>query len=262
MSALWFDSHAHLDDPAFADDLEAVLTRAVAAGVCGILTIGTTAASSERAVRLAADHDAVWAAVGIQPNHVAEVQNGDWERILDLTSRPKVVALGETGLDCYWHFTPLEQQRDYFRRHLELSVKTGLPVVIHCRDAFADTVQVLRDHHRRHGPIRGVMHSFTGDWATAQACLDLGLHISFAGMLTYKNAEGLREVAAQVPPDRLLVETDSPYLTPVPVRSKVRRNEPAHVVWTGACLARLHHLSEERLAEITTSNARQLFRVP
>ncbi len=135
-----------------------------------------------------------------------------------LAGRPEVVGLGETGLDRYWDYTPFPAQEDYFARHLALARKRNLAVVIHCRQAEADTVRMLKDDFERHGSVRAVMHSFTGDLATARACLAMGLYISFAGMLTYKNAQALRDVAAQMPLDRLLVETDSPYLAPVPVR--------------------------------------------
>jgi len=168
-----------------------------------------------------------------------------------------VVALGETGLDRHWDYTPFPQQEDFFARHLDLARKHHLPVVIHCREAEADVVRMLRADYERHGPVRGVMHSFTGDLATAQACLDLGLYISFAGMLTYKNAQDLREVANQMPLERLLVETDSPYLAPVPARGK--RNEPAYVVHTLNSLATVHGVAAAALAEQTTRNARELF---
>jgi TatD DNase family protein len=169
----------------------------------------------------------------------------------------RVVGIGETGLDRYWNDTPFALQEEYFARHLELGRRMDRAVVIHCRDAEADVVRMLRDAYEKHGPIRGVMHSFTGSGATAQACLAMGLHLSFAGMLTYKNAADLRAVAAKVPADRVLVETDSPYLSPVPVRGK--RNEPANVVHTAACLAGLHGVSAEEMAVRTTRNARQLF---
>src|SRR5205814_5320824 len=142
----------------------------------------------------------------------------------------RVVALGETGLDRHWNYTPFPQQEDFFARHLELGRRLDLPVVIHCREAEADVVRMLRGNFERQGPIRGVMHSFTGDAATAEACLAMGLYLSFAGMVTYKSAQPLREVARGVPLERILVETDSPYLAPVPLRGK--RNEPANVVHT------------------------------
>lgn len=180
-----------------------------------------------------------------------------WDEVVALASRPEVVALGETGLDRHWDYTPFPQQEDYFARHLVLARKLDRAVVIHCREAEADVVRMLRDDFAAHGPVRAVMHSFTGDWATAEACLQMGLFISFAGMLTYKNAQALRGVAAKVPLDRVLVETDSPYLAPVPKRGQ--RNEPAYVVHTAECLAQQLGVSIGVLAEQTTTNARQLF---
>src|SRR5262249_27071428 len=190
-------------------------------------------------------------------NHVAEAGPTAWEEVVALADRLKVVALGETGLDRYWDYTPFPQQEEYFARHLALARTRKLPVVIHCRQAEADVVRMLRHDFERHGPVRGVMHSFTGDTATAEACVAMGLYISFAGMLTYKNAQDLRDVAARVPQGRLLVETDSPYLAPVPVRGK--RNEPAFVAHTAACLAGLVGVGIAALAEQTTANARALF---
>ncbi|HEV3257951.1 MAG TPA: TatD family hydrolase, partial [Gemmataceae bacterium] len=226
MAAELIDTHAHLDDEQFRDDLPAVLERAAAAGVVRIVTIATTAASSAACVALAARHPTLAATVGIQPNNIAGEPPTAWDDVLRLVTQPKVVAVGETGLDRHWDTTPLAQQEDHFARHLALGRRHNLPVVIHCREAEADVVRMLRADYDRHGPVRGVMHSFTGDRATAEACLAMGLHISFAGMVTYKNAQALRDVAGRVPLDRLLVETDSPYLSPVPLRGK--RNEPAN----------------------------------
>jgi TatD DNase family protein len=251
------DTHAHLDDERFAPDLPAVLDRAAAAGVVRIVTIATTAPSSAACVALAAAHPPLLATVGIQPNHVAEAAPDAWDEVVRLVTQPKVVAVGETGLDRYWDHTPFPQQEDYFARHLNLARRHNLAVVIHCREAEADVVRMLRDDYERHGPVRGVMHSFSGDAATAQACLAMGLHVSFAGMLTYKTAGALRDVAKTVPPGRLLVETDSPYLAPVPVRG--RRNEPGFVVHTAVCLAAVVGVTPEALAEQTTRNARALF---
>jgi TatD DNase family protein len=251
------DTHAHLDDEKFQADLPAVIERASAAGVRRIVTIATTAADSAACVALAEKYPALWAAVGIQPNNVAGAAPTDWEEVVRLVSRSGVVAVGETGLDRHWHDTPFPQQEDYFARHLSLARARALPVVIHCREAEADVVRMLRDDYDRHGPVRGVMHSFTGDADTARACLEMGLYLSFAGMLTYKSAHALRKVAGGIPLERLLVETDSPYLAPVPLRGQ--RNEPAHVVHTAACLANLHGLQLEAMAEYTTRNAERLF---
>jgi TatD DNase family protein len=278
MPATFFDTHAHLDEDAFAGDLPEVVQRAADAGVSRIVTIGTTAESSRRAVEIAMQFPGtVFAAVGIQPNYASEAKPGDWEAIVALAADPRVVAIGETGMDRYWDFAPIDLQVDYFRRHLELSRTLGKPFVVHCRDAEADVVAELRAaatrtlpasgsldacdpaHPSRAGSLSGVMHSFSGHAQTAAACLELGLHVSFSGMLTYKKNDDLRRTAAEIPRDRLLVETDSPYLTPVPLRGKMKRNEPANVVHTAACLAELHGLSPDELAAITTANADRLF---
>ncbi len=170
----------------------------------------------------------------------AEAAAGDWDAIVGLLDHPRVVALGETGLDRYWDYAPIEVQRDYFDRHLRLSQERDLAVVIHCRDAQADMMPMLREAVAR-GPLRGVLHAFSGDAAMAAECLDLGLYVSFAGNVTYTNKkfQALREAAATVPADRILIETDSPYLTPEPLRGKQKRNEPALVAHTAAALAAL-----------------------
>jgi TatD DNase family protein len=254
------DTHAHLDDEQFAADLPAVLDRARSAGVVKIVTVATTAPSSMVSVQLAQRHPMLFATVGLHPNNIAEAAPGAWDEVLALAEGERVVGIGETGLDRHWDTTPFPLQEEYFARHLELARRVGRPVVIHCREAEADVLRLLRTDFDRHGPVRGVMHSFTGGPDTAEACLAMGLYLSFAGMLTYKNAAALREVARHIPPDRLLVETDSPYLSPVPLRGK--RNEPAHVVHTAACLAELHGMSPDALAARTTANAQALFGLP
>lgn len=251
-----FDTHCHLDEPSFDGDRDAVLARARAAGLVGMLTIGTTAASSVAAVELAKRHPDVFAAVGIQPNYVAEEKPSDWESIVALAADERVIAIGETGLDRYWDYTPFERQAEAFDRHLELSRATAKPFVVHCRQAEADVVAQLRNAAAA-GPLRGVMHSFSGDLATAEACLDLGLYVSFAGMITFRRNDALRAVAKAVPLDRILIETDAPYLAPMPHRGK--RNEPAYVAHTVAVLAEAGGLSVDEFAEVTTANARRLF---
>jgi TatD DNase family protein len=253
------DTHAHLDDPKLAADLDAVLARAQQAGVAQVLAVGTTAVDSASTLELSRRHPGVFAAVGIQPNHVAEARPGDWERIVALADDPRVAAVGETGLDRYWDYTPFPLQQDYFDRHLALARAQALPVVIHCRDCERDIIDQLA---RQGGPVRGVLHSFTGTWDDAQAFLALGLHLSFAGMITFANKalDPLRDVAARVPADRLLVETDSPYLSPHPHRG--RTNEPARVAVTAARLAQLRGLDPADLARLTTANARCLFALP
>lgn len=253
----WIDTHAHLDDDRLRADLPEVLARAEKAGVVRIVTVGTTAADSAACVRLARTYPVLGATVGLQPNNLAQADPTDWDRVLALADLPEVVALGETGLDRHWDWTPFPQQEDFFARHLALARRLDKPLVIHCREAEADVLRHLRDDHDRHGPLRAVMHSFTGDAETARQCLEMGLYISFAGMVTYKNAAALREVARTIPLDRILVETDCPYLAPVPERGK--RNEPAFVVHTGSCLAREREGPLEAFAAATTANARRLF---
>jgi TatD DNase family protein len=199
----------------------------------------------------------VWATAGIHPNHAAEAEAGDWEAIARLAGQPRVVALGETGLDLYWKDTPLAVQQDYFDRHIRLSQASGLPLVIHLRETAAEILAMLREARQR-GPLAGVMHSFTGTAQEAAEFLNLGLYISFAGMVTFKKSDELRQVAAGVPADRILVETDSPYLSPEPFRGK-RPNEPARVVHTAECLARLRGVHFTEFARQTTENARRLF---
>jgi TatD DNase family protein len=251
------DTHAHLDDEQLHADLPDVIARAHAVGVREIVAVGINAASSQRCVALTNQYLGLHATVGIHPNEIRQAGLSDWHRVRELATRPGVVGIGETGLDRYWDKTPFEIQQEWFARHLGLGRELKRAVVIHCRDAEADVIQMLRHEFNEYGPIRAVMHSFTGTPETAQACLAMGLHISFAGMLTYKNAGNLREVAKEIPLDRLLVETDCPYLAPVPMRGK--RNEPAHVVHTATCLAGVIGQSVQELAEITTTNARGLF---
>lgn len=265
------DTHAHLDEQAFDVDRDEVLSRARQAGVEAVLTIGITAATSRAAVDLAERYEDVFAVVGIQPNYAAQVQAGDWEAIEQMAVHPKVVGIGETGLDRYWDYAPIDVQTELFDRHLQLAQQVGKPFVVHCREAESDVVDQLQRWIEACGgaPLSGVMHSFCGDQQTANACLQMGLHLSFAGMLTYPKNTSLREVAAGVPLERLLVETDAPYLAPHEVRESkkkgglgIKRNEPAFVRFTAACLAELVGVSAEELARVTTANARRLFRMP
>lgn len=254
-----FDTHAHLDDEQFDVARDEVIARAKAAGVDTMLAVGTTAASSQKCVDLAGRYDGVYAAVGIQPNYCAEAQPGDWDAIVRQAGQPRVIALGETGLDRYWDHTPFDVQEDYFDRHLRLSQQTGLPFIVHMRDCGDEVLRMLRVASKR-SPLSGVMHSFTGDLVLAETCLELGLYISFAGMVTYKKSDELRQIAAAIPADRLLLETDSPYLSPHPKRGQ-RPNEPALLVHTADCLADVRGVSAEQLAAETTANARRLFRL-
>jgi TatD DNase family protein len=250
------DTHAHLDEEAFRPDRSDVIARAKEAGLEFVVTIGTTAASSREAVEIAQTDPSVHAAVGIQPNYVSAAMPGDWEIIEKLATRPKVVAIGETGLDRYWDHAPFALQAEFFEKHIELARRHNLPFVVHCREAERDVVAQLKSAAVS-GPLCGVMHSFSGDADTALACVELGLYISFAGMLTFKKNDALRAVAAQVPLDRLLIETDAPYIAPVPYRGK--RNEPAYVRHTAECLATVRNMTLAEIAELTAANARRLF---
>lgn len=253
------DTHAHLVDERLLPRIGDVLASARAAGVVQVVAIATTADDSASVVTLAATHPGVFAAVGIHPNDSADAGPGDWDRVAALAEHPRVVALGETGLDRHWDRTPFPVQQDYFARHLDLAHRLGLPVVIHCRESEADILAQLRALGR---PVKGVLHSFTGDEDLAWAFLELGLHISFAGMVTFANRslDPLRGAARSIPIDRLLVETDSPYLSPHPFRGKT--NEPARVAATAARIAELRGMPLPELATATTANARALFGLP
>lgn len=250
------DTHAHLTDENFTE-LQPFLTQAREAGVGKIIVIATTLEDSRQCLELVSKHDELRAAVGIHPNNCCQVKEGDWEKIVGLCSEEGVVALGETGLDKYWDDCPWEIQVDYFKRHLQLSRETSLPVVVHTRQCAEETLGILTEE-AGHGPVHGVMHSFTGPRAVAEGCLELGMYISFAGMVTFKNAKEIQEIAEQIPDDRILVETDSPYLTPAPHRGK-RPNHPAFVAHTLEFLAELRGVSKSLLAEQTTANAFRLF---
>ena len=250
------DTHTHLDEDTFSQDVDEVIARAVSSGVTAMVAIATTLESSRATIALAARVPQVFAAVGIHPNYAVQAKPGDWEAIEELAASPKVVAIGETGLDRYWDHTPFDVQIDYFRRQIELAKRRDLPFIVHCREAEPDVVAVLREAAGA-GQLKGIMHSFCGGRATLDAALELGLHISFAGMLTFKKNVELRELAKTVPLERLLVETDSPYLAPQPNRGK--RNEPAFVRHTAECLAEVHGRTLDELAALTTANAMRLF---
>lgn len=253
------DTHLHLDSDDFANREPEIVARAHEAGVAAMISVATSAASSRRVLELSRRLPGVFPAVGIQPNDVVEASEEDWKLIeqLAIECRNEIVAIGETGIDCYWDRTPLPQQRDFFDRHLRLALEHDLPVIIHMRESGQEIVEALRQAWgSRRG--RAVMHSFTGDRDLLEQCLELGLYVSFAGMVTFKKSEDLREVARAVPLDRILVETDSPYLSPEPLRGR-RPNEPARVVHTARCLAELRGISLDAFARQTTANAIRLF---
>ena len=250
------DSHAHLDDPAFAADRDQLVPRARAAGVTRIVTVGTDVEGSRRACDLAAANDGVWAAIGCHP-HEADKYGDDLSGLRELATRPKVVAIGETGLDYAKKFSSIENQKKLFRAHLRLAAETRLAVVIHCRDAHDDVRAILREEVKP--PVRGVIHCFSGNPRDAAAYLELGFVLSIAGPVTFANANGLRDAVRAVPMDRLLVETDCPYLTPVPHRGK--RNEPAYLALVRDQVAGSLGIAPDALEKATDASARALFRL-
>jgi TatD DNase family protein len=227
-----------------------------------VLVPGITAESSRDVVALSRAIPELAAAVGYQPNGVQSAREEDWHAIVELAEKPQVVGIGETGLDRYWDDSPIELQIEWFQRHLDLAQQMDLPIIIHCREAWED-LQPMLERAADRAPLRGVIHAFSGNAYMAKTCVDLGLHISFAGPVTYRNKKfsPLWEAAEAVPDDRLLVETDSPYLTPHPFRGKVKPNEPAMVVWVALRLAELRGQSLEAVAVTTTQNAERLFRL-
>jgi TatD DNase family protein len=251
------DSHCHLDDSSFDADRPAVLERAQQAGVALALAIGTGDGPPdlEVAIRLADAVPWLYATAGIHPHEARKSDAAALEKLDQLCAHPKVLAVGEIGLDYHYDHSPRDVQRDVFVAQLEIAARQAKPVVIHTREAWSDTLDLLRAHF--HGP--GIMHCFTGDYAQAVQALDLGLHISFAGILTFPKAGALREAAAKLPLDRILVETDAPYLAPVPHRGK--RNEPAFVVETARTLAQVRGIAMEEAAEATAANFLRLFPV-
>jgi len=248
------DSHAHLNDPEFEADLAEVIQRAQAAGVTGIINIGYDLTSSRRAVELAAEYDWMYAAVAVHPHDARTVTPETLAELEQLVEAQRVVAIGETGLDYYYDNSPRESQRQVFHQHLELAEKLGLPVVVHSRDATQDTLAIIKEHPNVHY----LMHCYSQSRESVKSYLDLGCYISFAGPVTFKNAHKLREAAAAVPLDRLLIETDCPYLAPEPHRG--RRNEPAWVKHVAEKLAELHGVQVEELIAVTTANTKAFFR--
>jgi TatD DNase family protein len=256
------DSHCHLTYPGLVENLPAVLDRARAAGVRRFVTVGTHPADHAGALAVATAHDAVFAALGVHPHHAAEAPPdfaADLERAL--TSHSKVVAVGECGLDYHYDFSPRPRQQEVFRAQLELARRRRLPIILHVREAHADALAIMRDFITPTGGQPGlsfVVHCFTGTPAECRAWLDLGGHIGITGIVTYKNAADVRTAAQMVPLERLLLETDAPYLSPEPVR-KIKINEPAHLVHTARFVATLRGVPLERLAEQTTQNVIRLF---
>jgi len=249
---MFVDTHAHLCWPDFANDLPAVLDRARAAGVTRIVSIGTDLANCRATLAIADRYPGVYVAVGLHPGDVDSAVSVGTEALRHFGTHPGVVAIGETGLDYYRSREHTEAQKALFRAHLALAKELNLPVIIHNREANADLLAILREFRPA-----GVMHCFSGDEQFARECIELGLFISFTGILTFKNAAGLRAVAKAVPLDHVLLETDCPYLAPVPHRGQ--RNEPAYIPLIAETLAELKGVPVEEIAAITTHNAERLF---
>ncbi|MBO0764524.1 MAG: TatD family hydrolase [Hyphomicrobiaceae bacterium] len=250
------DHHCHLDYPDFVDDLDGVIGRAKAAGVGMLVSISTRIRSFDRLRGLAEAYDDVLCSVGTHPHYAHEELDVSVEEIVERTRHPKVVAIGEAGLDYFYDNSPREAQAQGFRNHIAAARAAQLPLVIHTRDADADTAAILTQEMAR-GAFPAVLHCFTGGAALARTGLELGLYVSFSGIVTFKKSEALREVARRVPLDRLLVETDAPFLAPGKYRGK--RNEPAYVVETAAVLAQLKGITSQELARATTENFFRLY---
>jgi TatD DNase family protein len=252
------DSHCHLDFPDFEDELEDVIAHAKAAGVGTMVTIGTEIARFDRVLAIASAHENIYCTVGTHPHEAGADGEKDAgpERLAALAANDKVIGIGETGLDYHYDNAPRAAQLVSFRAHIQAARETGLALIVHSRDADGDTIKILNEEFEK-GAFGAVMHCFTAGRELADAAVERGFYISFSGILTFKNAEAVREIARAVPADRLLVETDAPYLAPVPKRGK--RNEPAYLAHTAAYLAELRGMTPEALAEQTTANFFRLF---
>lgn len=250
------DSHCHLDFPDFAEDLDAIMSRAKENGVGLMLTICTHLSKFEQVLAVAERYPEVYCTVGIHPHEAGSETLNDVSRLIDLASHPKVVGFGETGLDYFYEYSPREAQERSFRLHIEAARQTGLPVIIHTRNADEETRTLLAEEMGK-GPFTGLVHCFSGGPELAQDALAHGLYLSFSGIVTFKKAEELRQTASGVPTGRVLVETDAPYLAPIPKRGK--RNEPAYTRYTARSLAELYGMEEAAFAAETTENFYRLF---
>lgn len=252
-----FDSHAHYDDNRFIDDADEVITKARESGVKYILNVGSDIETSEKSIELAERFDFVYASAGVHPHEVGKLKDDDVEKIRDLCRHPKVVAIGEIGLDYYYDHSPREEQRRWLSKQLKLAKELELPVIIHNRDAHEDIMKIIKQE----APFKwgGVFHCFSGSWEMAKELLNLGFYISFGGPVTFKNARKTVEVLRNVPQDRILIETDCPYLTPEPFRG--RRNDSSYVRLVVEKVAEIKEMPVDQSARITTQNAKRLFRI-
>lgn len=255
--AMLVDSHCHLDFPDFAGELDDVLARARDAGISHMVTICTHLSKFEAVRAIAERYENVFCSVGIHPHEAGSEREVSVAELVELAAHPKVVGIGETGLDFYYEHSPRDVQERQFRTHVRAARETGLPLIVHTREADDETVRVMHEEYAAGGPFPGLIHCFSGGRRLAEQALEMGFYISFSGIVTFKKAEELREVAAMVPRDRLLVETDSPYLAPAPNRGK--RNEPAFTAFTAATVAECQGAGRDEIAEATTANFFRLF---
>lgn len=252
-----FDSHTHLNAEQFNDDIPETIERAKELGVTKMAVVGFDTPTIEKSLQLSHDYSNIYSIIGWHPTEAGSYTKDIEKKLQEQLTMPKVVALGEIGLDYYWMEDPKEVQAEVFRRQIAIAKEMNLPISIHTREALADTYQILKEEDIR--DIGGIMHSFSGDFEWAKRFLDLGMHISFSGVVTFKKAQDVQEAPTHVPLDRLLVETDAPYLAPVPYRGK--RNEPGYTRYTVEKIAELRHLPVEEVALQTWKNAHRLFRI-
>lgn len=252
-----FDSHTHLNAEQFNDDIPETIERAKELGVTKMAVVGFDTPTIEKSLQLSHDYSNIYSIIGWHPTEAGSYTKDIEKKLQEQLTMPKVVALGEIGLDYYWMEDPKEVQAEVFRRQIAIAKEMNLPISIHTREALADTYQILKEEDIR--DIGGIMHSFSGDFKWAKRFLDLGMHISFSGVVTFKKAQDVQEAATHVPLDRLLVETDAPYLAPVPYRGK--RNEPGYTRYTVEKIAELRNLPIEEVALQTWKNAHRLFRI-
>ena len=254
---MFIDSHAHLEMEEFDGDRDKVLRRASETGLTHIVTVGTDLQSSEKALHLSEINPSVFPAVGFHPHNAKNADSASMNALVSLAKNPRVVAWGEIGLDLFWRHSPPQVQLEVFEQQLDMANRLGLPVIIHSREANDEVLRVLKN---REGPGKGVIHCFSGNYDMAMAFIDLGYLISIPGTVTYKNASVTQDVVRKAPLERLLVETDAPFLAPIPFRGK--RNEPAYVVHTVRKIAELRHLDVQAVAHATSENARRIFHIP